>query len=72
MHISYSTYYYDDDGGHVNSRYHLKYATNASGSWVITTVDSGSNTRDNIGSHNSIALDGAGKAHISYHEADSL
>ena len=70
VHISYSAYYYDDDSGHVNTRYYLKYATNASGAWVITTVDSGSNSRDNLGSHNSIALDSAGKAHISYYEAD--
>jgi len=70
VHISYSAYYYDNDDGNENSRYHLKYATNASGAWVITTVDSGSNSHDNLGSANSIALDSAGKAHISYCEVD--
>jgi hypothetical protein len=38
----------------------LKYATNASGDWVITTVD--------VGSSSSIALDSSGKAHISYYD----
>jgi hypothetical protein len=42
--------------------YGLKYATNASGSWVTTLVDSGS-FRDGT---TSIALDSAGRAHISY------
>lgn len=39
----------------------LKYATNASGAWVITTVDS-----EYIGFNNSIAVDASGHAHISY------
>ena len=38
----------------------LKYATNASGSWVITTVDSSG------GEYTSIALDSSNKVHISY------
>ena len=40
----------------------LKYATNASGSWVLTTVDSGRH----VGAHTSIALDSADHVHISY------
>jgi hypothetical protein len=40
----------------------LMYATNASGSWVTTTVDS---TGD-VGRHTSIALDSSNKAYISY------
>lgn len=39
----------------------LKYATNASGSWEITTVDSSFS-----GGYTSIALDTSGKMHISY------
>jgi len=41
----------------------LKYATNASGSWVIETVDFGDNR---LGSYSSIALDKSGGVHISY------
>jgi len=42
----------------------LKYATNASGSWVSSTVDS----NGDIGYYSSIALDSNGKAHISYYD----
>jgi len=52
-HISYYEDYPNND---------LKYATNASGIWVTTTVDSSGN----VGKYASIALDTAGKAHISY------
>jgi len=41
----------------------LKYATNASGSWVNTTLANGYS--------NSIALDSNNKAHISYYEKDN-
>ena len=57
VHIS----YYDDSWE--DHLYHLKYATNASGSWVTTVVDSGSGM---TGEYSSIAVDAAGNAHISY------
>jgi len=43
----------------------LKYATNASGSWVTTTVDS----VGSVGRHTSIAIDSSDKVHISYYDA---
>jgi len=42
----------------------LKYAANASGSWVYTTVDSEGDAGDA-----SLALDIDGHPHISYHDA---
>ena len=51
VHIS----YYDE----INSD--LKYATNATGSWVKETVD-------NTGPHTSLALDSQDKVHISYYD----
>jgi hypothetical protein len=42
----------------------LSYATNTSGSWVTTSVDSSSY----VGLYTSIALDSANKAHISYYD----
>ena len=42
----------------------LYYATNTSGSWVITVVDAASATGENT----SLALDSNGKVHISYYE----
>ena len=53
MHIS------DYDG---SPNFDLKYATNATGSWVTNTVDSGSSPV-----FNSIALDSSDKVHISYY-----
>jgi hypothetical protein len=41
----------------------LKYATNASGIWAITTVDTFW-----VGTYSSIAVDLSGKAHISYYD----
>jgi hypothetical protein len=42
--------------------YALKYATNASGSWVMSTIDSGGD----VGAYTSIAIDSNNKVHISY------
>jgi hypothetical protein len=42
----------------------LKYATNASGLWVTTTVDS----EGNVGWSTSIAIDSVNKVHISYYD----
>ena len=53
-HISYYDYTNKD----------LKYATNASGAWVTTMVDSSGS----VGGYTSIALDSSGKAHISYYD----
>lgn len=50
--------YYD------NNNYDLKYATNASGAWTTTTVDS---TAD-VGEYSSIAADTSGTVHISYYD----
>jgi hypothetical protein len=63
-HISYSGY----NGGIYENRY-LKYATNASGSWVTETVDSeGDVGQCNLCDQNSsIAIDSRRKAHISYY-----
>ena len=55
IHISYWDYTNRD----------LKYATNATGSWVIDSLDTGGN----VGSHSSIAVDSKDKIHISYHKA---
>jgi hypothetical protein len=44
------------------TNYDLKYATNASGSWVSQPVD----TAGDVGRYTSIAIDGNNKAHISY------
>lgn len=43
----------------------LKYATNASGSWVITAID----IVGDVGRSNSIAIDSNNKVHISYYDA---
>ena len=57
VHISYLYgLSYDDDND-------LKYATNASGSWVTETVDNGVE-----GWSTSIAVDSSDKVHISYHD----
>ncbi|MDD3887878.1 MAG: hypothetical protein PHN19_03830 [Patescibacteria group bacterium] len=50
--------YYD------NSNDDLKYATNASGGWVLTTVDS----TGNVGAFDSLDIDSNGYAHISYRD----
>jgi hypothetical protein len=57
IHVS----YYD------NTNYDLKYATNASGSWVITTVD----TLGDVGNYSSLAIDGNGSIHIAYLDYDN-
>jgi hypothetical protein len=43
----------------------LKYATNGSGSWMTTTVDSSGS----VGWHTSVAVDSSDKVHISYYDA---
>jgi len=45
----------------------LKYVTNASGSWVTTTVDT-----DNAGSYCSLSVDSSDKVHISYQSGSNL
>ena len=56
IHIS----YFDETNGD------LKYATDKSGSWVISTID---NTAGRIVGHfTSIAVDSNDKIHISYHD----
>ena len=57
VHIS----YYDYDNSN------LKYATNASGAWVTTTVDSDGV----VGLYTSIAIDSGVKVHISYYDYDN-
>ena len=59
VHIS----YYDQDSTD-GSNYDLKYITNESGSWVITTVDSSGT----VGYYTSIAIDSNNKVHISYYD----
>ena len=54
VHISYCDNTNDD----------LKFATNASGSWIYITLDSA----DNVGKDTSIAIDSADKVHISYED----
>ncbi|MFH0889067.1 MAG: hypothetical protein V1871_07670 [Planctomycetota bacterium] len=56
MHISY--WDYGNDG--INGK--LKYATNASGVWVCSTLDS----TGCVGGYTSIAIDSSNKVHISY------
>ena len=52
--------YIDSDGTNRT----LKYVTNASGEWIISTIDSG-----DVGWHASIAVDSSNKVHISYYTA---
>ncbi len=56
-HISYS--YYSGYPDYVKA---LKYATNASGSWVTQSV----NSEESVGANNSIAIDSLDNVHISY------
>ena len=53
VHISYQDFTYHD----------LKYATNASGSWVTSIIDSAGG----VGLYSSIAVDSNNKVHISYY-----
>ena len=63
VHISYSSDYYDEYDAYQYRN--LKYATNASGSWVIETIDS--NGSFWVGS-GSIAVDYSDNVHISYYD----
>ena len=62
VHISYRDKKYDNNSDY---KYDLKYVTNASGTWVTTTVDSGGS----VGTYISMALDTSGKVHISYYDS---
>jgi hypothetical protein len=58
-----------DSSDHVHigcNGYSLRYATNISGPWVTTEVDSA----DYVGAYMSLALDGSDRVHISYYDAD--
>ena len=56
--------YYHDQSTLESDDGELKYATNSSGSWVTSVVD----TTTHTGRFTSIACDSAGHAHISYYE----
>jgi hypothetical protein len=64
LHVS---YYAVKEEGVYPEKGSLKYATNASGSWVTATVDSDG---DMVGRYTSITTDKAGKVHISYNVTD--
>jgi hypothetical protein len=72
----YSTSIAIDSNNKVHISYHywegatnkgLRYATNASGSWVTSTIDSSGN----VGANTSIAIDSNNKVHISYSDANA-
>jgi len=67
-----------DKNGHSHIAYtngksfaNLMYATDASGSWVITTVDNGGSVIASTGFDPSIALDSRGFPHIAYYDASA-
>jgi hypothetical protein len=47
--------------------YHLKYATNATGSWTYRTIDSSAN----VGSDCQLVVESSGQVHIVYHNANT-
>ncbi len=61
VHISYCDR--TDYGGYF--KYYLNFATDVSGSWVTSTIDS----EDNVGWDNSIAIDSNDNVHVSYHDS---
>ncbi|MBI5055171.1 MAG: PKD domain-containing protein [Nitrospirae bacterium] len=63
VHISYSEQFVVN----LHVDYDLKYATNASGSWVVSTID----TAGSVGQYSSIAVDSNNKAHIGYYDWDN-
>jgi hypothetical protein len=62
VHVAYEARHYDGINGD------LKYATNATGQWVTTTVDSSGG----VGISASVAIDSNGRVHISYYDRLSL
>ena len=61
VHLSYYNFTYT---GPLQKVGDLKYASNFSGEWVISTVDTGGD----VGAFSSIAVDSANKVHISYED----
>ena len=57
VHVS----YYDASA----TKLELKYATNATGTWVRSTADGA----ENVGTYSSIVIDATGNAHISYYDS---
>ncbi len=49
----------------------LKYATNRSGAWVVTTIETSVANVNIVGEMNDIAVDQGGNAHLSYHNMDN-
>ena len=70
VHIAYQREYFewDDWFGSETFKFDLKYATNAGGSWVITTVEEGGYQMV----YPSIAIDSAGHVHIAYSFGDQI
>ena len=70
VHIAYQREYFewDDWFGSETFKFDLKYATNATGSWIITTLEAGGYQMV----YPSIAIDSANHVHIAYSFADQI